>query len=166
MDRTSEDIQFMRRTIELAQLAEQEGNLPIGAVITLDDEIIAEGRNAIYVPSFDATRHAEMEALRAVPQEHWPSASNMTLYTSLEPCIMCFASILLHRIGRVVYGALDSFGGSNAVLSRLPPYFRERFSETRWQGPLMPDECDPFHARIMALEAARARANNQENSRL
>ena len=58
----------MRRAIELALLAELEGNLPVGAVITLRGEIVAEGRSAIWLPRFDATRHAEMEALRAVPR--------------------------------------------------------------------------------------------------
>ncbi len=51
MDYTLEDETFMRRAIELAQLAEQEGNLPVGAVITLQGEIVAEGRSAIWVPS-------------------------------------------------------------------------------------------------------------------
>ena len=60
-----EQKKFMHRAIELALLAEREGNLPVGAVIALDSEVVAEGRSAIWVPEFDATRHAEMEALRA-----------------------------------------------------------------------------------------------------
>ncbi len=101
----SEDEKFMHRAIELALLAEQEGNLPVGAVITLDGEVVAEGRSAIWVPKFDATRHAEMEALRAVPTDLWFSSEEMSLYTTLEPCLMCFGSILLHRVGRVVFGS-------------------------------------------------------------
>jgi tRNA(adenine34) deaminase len=60
----------MQRAIELALLAEQEGNLPVGAIIALDGKAIAEGRSRIWVPKFDATRHAEMEALRTVPSEY------------------------------------------------------------------------------------------------
>lgn len=151
----SEDNKFMRRAIELAFLAEQEGNLPVGAVITLDGEVVAEGRSAIWVPRSDATRHAEMEALRAVPQELWISSEAMSLYTTLEPCLMCFSAVLLHDIGRIVFGASDNYGGAGAVLSYLPPFFHERIEHTQWLGPLLPDECDPLYERLRALEEAR-----------
>jgi tRNA(adenine34) deaminase len=147
----SEDEKFMRRAIELAILAEQEGNLPVGVVITLHGEVVAEGRNAIWVPEFDATRHAEIEALRAVQADLWESSDEMTLYTTLEPCLMCFGSILLHGIGRVVFGSADSYGGPGSVLAHLPPFFQERIENTQWLGP----ECDPLHKRLLALEEAR-----------
>jgi len=147
-----EDKKFMRRAIELALLAEREGNLPVGAVIALDSEVVAEGRSAIWVPEFDATRHAEIEALRAVRADLWGSSAEMTLYTTLEPCLMCFGSILLHRIGRVVFGSSDSYGGAGSSLEHLPPYFEERFEKTQWLGPIMPGECDPLRERLRALE--------------
>ncbi len=151
----SQDDMFMRRAIELALLAEREGNLPVGAVITLDGDVVAEGRNAIWVPKFDGTRHAEMEALRAVPEQLWESSNEMSLYTTLEPCLMCFGSILLHGIGRVVFGSSDSNGGASSVLSHLPPYFQERIENTQWLGPIMPVECDPLHERVLAIDKAR-----------
>ena len=151
----SEDHRFMHRAIELAQLAEREGNLPVGAVIALHGEVVSEGRSAIWVPKFDATRHAEMEALRAVPAGLWESSGEMTLYTTLEPCLMCFGSILLHEMGRVVYGSADDFGGAGLVLEHLPPFFQQRFRETQWLGPIMPSECNPLHERLLALEKAR-----------
>ena len=154
-----EDKQFMQRAIELARLAEQEGNLPVGAVIVLDAEVVAEGRSAIWVPRFDATRHAEMEALRAVPDEVWESAEALCLYTTLEPCLMCFGAILLHRIGRIVYGTSDGYGGASAVMSSLPPYFQKRIESTQWVGPVMPGECDPLYERLLALEAAKQGPN-------
>ena len=147
-----EEKPFMLRAIELALLAEQEGNLPVGAVITLDGEVVAEGRSVIWVPKFDATRHAEMEALRAVPADLWRSSDEMSLYTTLEPCLMCFGSILLHGISRVVFGSSDNYGGASSVLSHLPPYFQERFENTQWLGPIMPSECDPLHERLLAIE--------------
>jgi len=150
-----EDKLFMHRAIELALLAEKEGNLPVGAVISLDGEVVAEGRSAIWVPKFDATCHAEMEALRAVPTDLWISSEEMSLYTTLEPCLMCFGSILLHGMGRVVFGSSDSYGGASSVLRHLPPYFEERFENTQWLGPIMPAECDPLHERLLALEEAR-----------
>jgi len=155
----SQDNTFMRRAIELALLAEQEGNLPVGAVITLAGEIVAEGRSAIWVPKFDASRHAEMEALRAVATDLWLSSEEMSLYTTLEPCLMCCGSILLHRIGRVVFGSSDSYGGASTVLPHLPPFFQERIEHTQWLGPIMPAECDPLHKRLKASEGARRGRN-------
>ena len=154
-----EDKQFMQRAIELALLAEQEGNLPVGAVVTLGADVVAEGRSALWVPRFDATRHAEMEALRAVPDEVWESAEALCLYTTLEPCLMCFGGILLHGIGRIVFGSSDGYGGASAVMPSLPPYFQERIEATQWLGPIMPSECDPLYERLLALEAAKQGPN-------
>jgi tRNA(adenine34) deaminase len=152
-----EDNQFMHRAIELALLAEQEGNLPVGAVISIGGRIVAEGKSAIWVPDFDATRHAEMEALRIVPQDLWNSSDDMSLYTTLEPCLMCFGAILLHGVGRVVFGSADSYGGASSVVSNLPTYFQERFASTQWLGPSMPSKCDPLYDRLLAMEQAKSR---------
>lgn len=146
---------FMLRAIELARVSESEGNLPVGAVITHEGEIVAEGQNAIWAPDFDATRHAEMEALRVVPAELWNSSKQLALFTTLEPCLMCFGSILLHRIGEVHYGSADSYGGASTAFAHLPPYFERRLENTRWLGPLMPAECDPLNDRVMMLVTAR-----------
>jgi tRNA(adenine34) deaminase len=150
------DRDFILRAIELALLAEREGNLPVGAVIALNGEIVAEGRNAIWVPRFDATRHAELEAIRAVPATLWDSAERMSLYTTLEPCLMCLGAILLHRIGRVVFGASDPQGGVTPAAGSLPPYFRDRLRLTEWSGPNLTAECDPLYLRVAALVKARA----------
>jgi len=109
------DIEFFQHAIQLAVEAEQEGNLPVGSVITLEGDMIAEGKNAIWVPQYNPYRHAEIEALRNVPGDLWHSARKMTLYTTLEPCLMCVGAILLHHIGRVMYGSSDYFGGASSV---------------------------------------------------
>jgi len=155
MELIPEDDKFMHRAIELALVAEREGNLPVGAVITLSGEVVAEGRSAIWVPKFDATRHAEMEALRAVPTDLWISSEEMSLYTTLEPCLKCFGSTLLHGVGRVVFGSSDSYGGAGSVLSHLPPFFQERIENTQWLGPFKAAKCDPLRERLLALEEAR-----------
>ena len=155
MGLVSEDAKFMHRAIELALLAEREGNLPVGAVITLDGEVVAEGRSAIWIPKLDATRHAEMEALRAAPAELWISSEEMSLYTTLEPCLMCFGSILLHRVGRVVLGSSDIDGGARSGLEHVPPFLQERIQKNKMFGPIMPAECDPLHKRLLALEEAQ-----------
>ena len=147
---------FMIEAIELALRAEQEGNLPVGAVVELDGEIVSKGKSAIWVPKFDATRHAEMEAIRAVPTNLWKYAGEMSLYTTLEPCLMCLGAILLHRIGRVVFGSSDTYGGTRSVTPHLSPFFKERMSKTKWIGPIMPGECNPLHDRLLALEEAKS----------
>lgn len=150
-----EDKFFMNQAIQLALLAEKKGNLPVGAVITHNGELVAEGSSAIWVPRFDATRHAEMEAIRALPPELWNNAREMNIYTTLEPCLMCFGAILLHGIGRVVYGASDDYGGTEPVVKNLPLFFHEGFAKTEWVGPLMPEACDPLHDRLLVLEKDR-----------
>jgi tRNA(adenine34) deaminase len=147
----SKDEQFMRRAIDVALRAEREGNQPVGAVITLGDEVVAEGGASVLLPKFDGTRHAEMEALRAVPEDLWDTSQEMSIYTTLEPCLMCFASILIHGIGRIVFGASDSHGGASIVHSHLPPYFQKRMEKTEWVGPIMPAECDPLYDRLLVL---------------
>jgi tRNA(Arg) A34 adenosine deaminase TadA len=148
-------LSFLREAIHLAQEAERRGNLPIGAVIILNGEIVARGMNAIWSPAVDLTRHAEMEALRAVPPGLWPRSKEMTLLTTLEPCVMCAGAILLHGIGRLAFGSRDPNGGVGETLASLPPHFREQLSLVRWIGPVLPAECDPFYARIQELERLR-----------
>ena len=151
MDISESDILFFRRAIQLALRAEKENNLPIGAVISLDGRIIAEGKNAIWFPAFNPNRHAEIEALRNVPQELWKHSRNMTLYTTLEPCLMCMGAILLHNIGRVVYGSSDHYGGASLVIGHMPTYFEEAVSRIEWIGPAYSEECDQLFVRVMRL---------------
>lgn len=136
----------MKRAIELARQGELDGNVPVGAVIVLDGEIIAEGNSRLLEPEYHPGRHAECEALRAVPVELWPRAGEMTCYSTLEPCVMCAGTLLLHGVGRVVFGAVDKLGGAGGILNHLPPYYDEG-GVYRWDGPLMPAECDPLYAR-------------------
>ena len=143
---------FLREAIQLAEEADRRGNLPIGAVIVLDDAVVARGMNSIWRPKRDLTRHAEMEALRAVPAELWPRSREMTLFTTLEPCVMCAGAILLHRIGGLLFGSTDPYGGVGACLPDLPPYFREEISLVRWTGPVLPAECDRLYRRVQEIE--------------
>lgn len=155
MSESDGDARFLRAAVRLALAAEAEGNLPIGCVVTLYGRVIAEGRSRIWEPVFDATRHAEIEALRAVPRELFERSRDMTLYTTLEPCMMCAGAIYLHRIGRVVFGAKDDYGGLPVHEVELPRYFAKRRSQTRWEGPALPEECDPLFARALELVAGR-----------
>jgi tRNA(adenine34) deaminase len=145
---TSEDFGYLHRAVELALDAERNGNLPIGAVITLDDQVIAEAGNKVLIPHYYPGGHAEIEALRVVPANLWPRAAEMTCYTTLEPCVMCMGTLLLHGVGRVVFGALDVEGGAGYLLSHLPDYYRGGACVPLWIGPLLPEICDALYARL------------------
>ena len=141
---------MMNRAIELALDAENEGNLPIGCVICLDHEIIAEGRNTMLFPVFNPGMHAEMNAIGNVSSGLWARANEMICYTTLEPCCMCFGRILLCGIGKVVFGALDTEGGSGCLLHHLPRYYSKQ-NIPRWQGPIMPEVCDDLYKRAALM---------------
>lgn len=150
VDLAESDILSFQEAIRLANEAEMNGNLPIGAVITLEDRIIAAGKNAIWSPVFNPNRHAEIEAMRQVPEQLWVHSRDMTLYTTLEPCLMCMGAILLHRVGRVLYGAADHYGGASQVSGHLPTFFADQFARIEWQGPAYPGECNGLFERVMA----------------
>ncbi len=155
MDISESDVSFFTRAIRLASKAEKRNNLPIGAVISLEGKIIAEGQNRIWYPKFNPNRHAEIEALRNVPNHFWEFSRDMTLYTTLEPCLMCLGAILLHQIGRVMYGSSDNYGGASQVIGHMPTYFEEAVSRTEWIGPAYPSECDQLFDRVMILVERR-----------
>jgi len=101
----------MRRCIELARQAIRTGDTPVGSLIVDDDELVSEGVEAVRGRP-DATAHAEMEALRtAFARRRSRDLTGCTLYTSVEPCIMCAYAIRLARISVVVCGARGNDGG-------------------------------------------------------
>ena len=146
------ELVYFAEAIHLAEEAQRNGNLPIGAVIVLDDRIVARGMNSIWKPQRDLTRHAEMEALRSVPQELWSRATEMALYTTLEPCLMCAGAILLHGIGSLIFGSSDPYGGVGKCKQAFPQYFSEQFNLINWVGPALPSSCDRLYQRIRELE--------------
>jgi len=144
------DLNFLRRAVRLALEAEAAGNLPVGAVVTLGGRVIAEAGNAVLAPAYHPGRHAEIEALRLVPAELWPRSREMCVYTTLEPCVMCAGALLLHGVGRVVFGAFDTLGGAGPLLAHLPAYYAGGAGVPQWVGPLLPDVCDPLFRRVLA----------------
>lgn len=103
---------YMHRAIELAQQAALEGEVPIGAVVVLDDRIIGEGYNQTISLS-DPSAHAEMVAIRgAAKQQNNHRLVNSSLYVTIEPCTMC-AGLLVHsRIEQLVFGAREPKAGA------------------------------------------------------
>jgi tRNA(adenine34) deaminase len=141
---------FLRQAVELALEAEQLGNLPIAAVIVLGDEIVASGANRSFSPSPHPGRHAEVLALAAIPDDLVARLPEMTCYCTLEPCLMCFGALVLHRMGRVVFGASDPRGGAVSLIDHLPPYVAAKARAMTWAGPVWPEVCDPLCQRALA----------------
>ncbi|MFL6761544.1 MAG: nucleoside deaminase [Sphingomicrobium sp.] len=103
--------QPMRRALDLAAEAAQAGEVPVGAVVTLGDEIIAEAQNTMRGSS-DPTAHAEMVAIRAAARALGASRlDDCTLWVTLEPCAMCAAAIGLARFKALRFAAEDPKGG-------------------------------------------------------
>ena len=101
------DEQYMRRALELARRAEEEGEVPIGALVVRHEEILGEGWNRP-IAALDPTAHAEIQALRAAAAKARNYRLNgATLYVTLEPCDMCIGAMFHARIARTVYGAKD-----------------------------------------------------------
>jgi tRNA(adenine34) deaminase len=114
------DEQILRRAIAEARAAEEHGEVPVGAVIVRDGEVIATGRNRVIADS-DPTAHAEMVALRAAGRALGNyRLLDCDLYVTLEPCAMCASAILHARIRRLVYAAADPKAGAcGSVLTVL-----------------------------------------------
>ena len=101
----------MRRALQLAQLAADAGEVPVGAVITREDAIIAEAANAMRGTN-DPTAHAEMVAIRAAAERLGSSRlDGCTLWVTLEPCPMCAGAIALARLQSLRFAAEDPKGG-------------------------------------------------------
>ena len=101
------DAGFMRRALAMARRAQEEGEVPVGAVVVLEDRVVGEGWNRP-IAAADPTAHAEIQALRAAAQAlRNYRLSGATLYVTLEPCDMCLGAAFHARVARVVYGATD-----------------------------------------------------------
>lgn len=114
------DEYWMRQALQLALRAQEEGEVPVGALLVLDNQVIGEGWNRP-IGRHDPTAHAEIMALRqggAVLQNY--RLLNATLYVTLEPCVMCAGAMIHSRIGRLVYGAADiKTGAAGSLLDIL-----------------------------------------------
>lgn len=110
------DEYWMRQALQLALRAQEEGEVPVGALLVLDNQVIGEGWNRP-IGRHDPTAHAEIMALRqggSVLQNY--RLLNATLYVTLEPCVMCAGAMVHSRIRRLVYGAPDVKTGAAGSL--------------------------------------------------
>jgi tRNA(adenine34) deaminase len=137
---TQDDITYMQHAIQQAELAAKNNEVPVGAILVHDNQIIGEGWNHP-IGTHDPTAHAEIIALRA-------GAStlknyrllNTTLYVTLEPCIMCVGAIVHARVQRVIYGAPDPKTGAVASMFQLGD--TNKFNHrVEYVGGLLAEEC-------------------------
>jgi len=134
------DLTYVREAIAEAQAAELAGEVPVGAVIVRNNEIVARGRNRVIADS-DPTAHAETVALRAAGHALANyRLEGCDLYTTLEPCAMCAGAILHARIRRLIYATRDPKAGAcGTVLSVLNhPSLNHRVDVT---AGLLSEEC-------------------------
>ena len=132
---------FMERALELARHAETQGEVPVGAVLVLDEKIIGEGWNQP-IRRHDPSAHAEIMALRHAGQyQQNYRLPDSTLYVTLEPCRMCAGAIVHARVGRVIFGASDPRTGAAGSAFDLLPSDARFNHRTEVSGGVMADEC-------------------------
>ena len=140
MNQAELDHQFMQQAIEQAQLAGVAGEVPVGAVLVRDGQVIAKAFNKP-IGNHDPSAHAEMLALReAAKTEGNYRLPGSTLYVTLEPCVMCAGAILHARVDRVVFGAPDpKTGAAGSVLDVFSS--KQINHQTSVEGGVMSEEC-------------------------
>lgn len=107
-----DDVQYMRLAIEQAQLAQQRGEVPVGAVIVLNETVIAKGHNRNLL-DHDPTAHAEIVSLRKAAELTKNHRLNgCTMFVTIEPCAMCAGALVHARLARLVFGAFDPKAGA------------------------------------------------------
>ncbi len=164
---STQDEQFMRLAIELAEQAERQGEVPVGAVLVRDNQVIARGWNQS-ITQHDATAHAEMQALREAGQiiENY-RLLDTTLYVTLEPCPMCAGALLHSRVKRIVFGAPDLKAGAAGTVLNL---FNSEaaFHYATVEGGLLEEQCRTqlqafFKRRRKEIKATKRQQNPQSN---
>ena len=135
----SEHNEYMKMAISEANMAANEGEVPVGAVIVCDGKIIATAHNNREATK-DATGHAELLAIRKACQTlgGW-HLERCTLYVTLEPCPMCMGAIINSRMGGVVFGAKDAKAGACGSVLNMTSYPLNH--KPKVEGGFLHDEC-------------------------
>ncbi|MDO4250637.1 MAG: tRNA adenosine(34) deaminase TadA [Moraxella sp.] len=135
------DHQCMQLALQLAKQGASVGEVPVGAVIMMDGQVVGAGFNCP-ISTCDATAHAEIVAIRQACQSinNYRLPPNSTLYVTLEPCTMCFGALVHARVGRIVFGASEPKAGVIVSQLSLPsqPFYNHMIQV---QGGLLQTEC-------------------------
>jgi tRNA(adenine34) deaminase len=141
MELIYDDTYFMKKALVEAELAFEQGEVPVGAVIVIDQKIIARAHNLTELLN-DVTAHAEMQAITSASNYLGGKfLHNCTLYVTLEPCQMCAGALYWSQISRVVYGAEDKERGCRAMGTKLHP-------KTKLEGGVLAKEASDLLKRF------------------
>ena len=133
MENIFDDTYFMKKAFQEAEAAYEKGEIPVGAVIVIDDRVIARAHNLTETLN-DVTAHAEMQAITAAANFLGGKyLQNCTLYVTLEPCQMCAGALYWSQISKIVYAAKDEQRGCGVMKTKLHP-------KTKISGGIMEDE--------------------------
>jgi len=148
------DEDFMHAALEQARLAAQVGEVPVGAVVVKDGEIVGQGFNAP-ITRHDPTAHAEMMALRDAAQRIGNyRLVGCELFVTLEPCVMCVGATFHARIARVVYGAKEPKTGAAGSVFNL--FTEARLNHhARIEGGVLEEECGKLLSDFFAARRAQ-----------
>jgi tRNA(adenine34) deaminase len=151
------DTEYMYHALTLAKQAQAAGEVPVGAVVVKNGEIIGRGFNAP-ISRHDPSAHAEIQALRdAAEQIGNYRLVDCELFVTLEPCLMCAGAMMHARIARVVYGASDFKTG--ACGSVLNVFAEQRLNHhTAVQGGVLTEECSAMLSNFFAQRRAQQKA--------
>ena len=155
---SADDERCLEAALAEAHAAQDDGEVPIGAVVVLRGRIIGRGRNRVEATQ-DPTAHAEIIAIGAASQtlKSW-RLDEAVLYVTLEPCHMCAGAIVLARLARLVYGARDPKAGACGSLAMVPQDLRLNHRVEVVPGVLA-DECGALLASF--FRKRRSTANNR-----
>ncbi|WP_425076158.1 nucleoside deaminase [Psychroserpens sp. S379A] len=121
MENPFDDIYFMKKALQEAEDAYAKGEIPVGAVVVINDRIIARAHNLTELLN-DVTAHAEMQAITAAANFLGGKyLTNCTLYVTLEPCQMCAGALYWSQISKIVYGANDEQRGFKTLGTKIHP---------------------------------------------
>ena len=123
-----DDKHFMKKALELARMALVAGEFPVGCVMALGKDIIATGaREGTGGNALNEVDHAEIMALRNLSRlDHKVNMKEVSVFSTLEPCLMCFGALVISGIGRIVFAYEDAMGGGTCCdCANLPPLYRE-----------------------------------------
>ncbi|MCV6605312.1 MAG: tRNA adenosine(34) deaminase TadA, partial [Porticoccaceae bacterium] len=137
----------MSRALALAAEAEKQGEVPVGAVLVRDGEVVGEGWNRP-ISGCDPSAHAEIVAIRdAAKNLQNYRLSDTTMYVTIEPCTMCIGAMIHARVARIVFGAKEPRAG--AVCSHLQLLDNDHYNhKIEWQGGVMENECSEIISRF------------------
>ena len=136
-----DDTYFMKKALQEAEAAFEKGEIPVGAVIVVDNRIIARAHNLTEMLN-DVTAHAEMQAITAASNFLGGKyLQNCTLYVTLEPCQMCAGALYWSQISHIVFGATDAQRGCGAMGTQLHP-------KTKIKGGVLAEEASNLMKRF------------------